>query len=58
MIPNTLHYVYIKKRPWKLHHDSHIKTLFEENHDFPQAYSHHLWESSGKDYLGKLTEEK
>ena len=29
--------------------------LFEQNHKFENAYSHHLWESSGKEYLDTLT---
>jgi len=40
---------------WPLYHDNHIKALFEEKHSFPNAYSHHLWESSGKQYLQQLT---
>jgi hypothetical protein len=43
---------------WPLYHDLHIKALFEENHTFPNAYSHHLWESSGKKYLEELTVDK
>ena len=43
---------------WPLYHDMHIKALFEQNHDFNNAYSHHLWESSGKKYLNELTIEK
>jgi hypothetical protein len=40
---------------WPLYHDLHIKALFEQDHEFPNAYSHHLWESSGKEYLNGLT---
>lgn len=40
---------------WPLYHESHVKALFEEVHEFPNAYSHHLWESSGKKYLDNLT---
>ena len=31
--------------------------LFEHNIQFPNAYSHHLWESSGKKYLDTLTKD-
>jgi len=41
---------------WPLYHQDHIEAMFEQNHDFPNAYSHHLWESSGKKYLDNLTE--
>jgi len=40
---------------WPLYHENHMKMLFEEIHEFPNAYSHHLWESSGKRYLEELT---
>jgi hypothetical protein len=43
---------------WPLYHQDHIEALFENNHNFPNAYSHHLWESSGKKYLSEMTEEK
>jgi hypothetical protein len=43
---------------WPLYHQKHIEIIFEENHRFPNAYSHHLWESSGKKYLKEMTEEK
>lgn len=43
---------------WPLYHEEHIKALFEENYEFSSAYSHHLWESSGKKYLQELTLEK
>lgn len=39
---------------WPLYHTNHMKALFEENHKFPNAFSHHLWESSGKKYLDTL----
>lgn len=42
---------------WPLYHSDHMKMLFEEVHHFPNAYSHHLWESSGKEYLNQLTED-
>jgi hypothetical protein len=36
-----------------------LKSMFEEVHEFPEAYLHHLWESFGWDnYLSKLTVEK
>ncbi len=40
---------------WPLYHTDHMKQLFEESHQFPNALSHHLWESSGKEYLSNLT---
>jgi len=40
---------------WPLYHQYHIEMLFEQNHKFENAYSHHLWESSGKEYLDTLT---
>ena len=40
---------------WPLYHQHHIEMLFEQNHKFENAYSHHLWESSGKEYLDTLT---
>lgn len=43
---------------WPLYHQEHMKVLFEKNLRFPNAYSHHLWESSGKQYLDEMTEEK
>jgi hypothetical protein len=43
---------------WPLYHEFHMKALFEEYYEFPNAYSHHLWESSGKTYLDDLTVEK
>jgi hypothetical protein len=31
--------------------------MFEEVHDFPEAYLHHLWESfAWEKYMSKLTE--
>ena len=39
---------------WPLYHQSHMEVLFEQNHTFNNAYSHHLWESSGKKYLDLL----
>ena len=43
---------------WSLYHQEHMKVLFEKNLRFPNAYSHHLWESSGRQYLDEMTEEK
>lgn len=40
---------------WPLYHQTHMEVLFEQEHTFPNAYSHHLWESSGKKYLDNLT---
>ncbi len=40
---------------WPLYHQTHIEMLFEQKHKFVNAYSHHLWESSGKKYLDNLT---
>jgi hypothetical protein len=42
---------------WPLYHQNHIEVMFEQKHIFPNAYSHHLWESSGKKYLDELTED-
>lgn len=36
-----------------------MKMMFEELHDFPEAYLHHLWESfAWEKYMSKLTVEK
>jgi hypothetical protein len=43
---------------WPLYHQKHIEAIFEEDLNFPSAYSHHLWESSGKKYLEEMDEEK
>ena len=43
---------------WPLYHQPHVELLFEQNLKFPNAYSHHLWESAGKQYLDNMTEEK
>jgi len=40
---------------WPLYHQPHMEMMFEEIHNFQNAYSHHLWESSGKVYLDELT---
>ena len=43
-----------------LYHQPHVEAIFEEGKEYPNptAYSHHLWESSGKKYLDEMTEEK
>ena len=43
---------------WPLYHQPHIEMLFEQNMEFPNAYSIHLWESSGKKYLDEMTVEQ
>ena len=40
---------------WPLYHDDHMVGLFEEAHEFPNAYAHHLWETCGAKYLNSLT---
>lgn len=40
---------------WPLYHSDHMKMMFEEDQIFNKAFSHHLWESSGKNYLDKLS---
>ena len=44
---------------WPLYHQQHVEAIFE-NKSFPndEAYSHHLWESSGKKYLDEMTVDK
>jgi len=42
---------------WPLYHDDHMETMFVHDYTFANAYSHHLWESSGKRYLDELTEQ-
>lgn len=43
---------------YPLYHQSHMEMIFEQSHNFSNAYSHHLWESSGKSYLDKMSIEK
>jgi len=44
---------------WPLYHPTGIKDIFETpNYTVPNAYSIHLWESSGKHYLNEMTEDK
>lgn len=57
-IPNEITILNHEAFFWPLYHQSHIESLFEQNHYFPNAYSHHLWESSGKKYLDELTIDK
>ncbi len=43
---------------YPLYTETGLKQLFEEVHQFPEAYLHHLWDSfSGEKYLYKLTPE-
>jgi hypothetical protein len=56
-IPNEITILNHEAFFWPLYHQNHIEALFEQNHIFPNAYSHHLWESSGKKYLDVLTKE-
>lgn len=51
LCPYSFHY--------PLYKEEHLKKMFEEVHEFPQAFAHHLWESfSYNKYLSKLTVEK
>jgi hypothetical protein len=44
---------------WPLYHEDGVRNIFETpNYQAPNAYSIHLWESSGKKYLNEMTEEK
>ena len=54
-IPNDITILNYQAFFWPLYHQSHVEALFEHNHIFNNAYSHHLWESSGKKYLDNLT---
>lgn len=56
-IPDEIKIVNHESFFWPLYHQSHIEMMFEENHLFPNAFSHHLWESGGKRYLDELTED-
>ena len=56
-IPQELTLVNHEAFFWPLYHQSHIEDMFEKSMKFPNAYSHHLWESSGKKYLDNLTED-
>lgn len=43
---------------YPLYNKEGLQFLFEERHEYPEAYLHHLWESlSWDDHLSKLTEE-
>lgn len=54
-IPNEITILDHEAFFWPLYHQSHMEMLFEGLYEFPRAYSHHLWESSGKKYLSELT---
>ena len=54
-IPNEVTILDHESFFWPLYHQPHIEMMFEQNHKFKNAYSHHLWESSGKKYLDTLT---
>lgn len=42
---------------YPLYNPEGLKMMFEEVHDFPEAYLHHLWESfAWEKYMSKLTE--
>lgn len=56
-IPNEITIMNHEVFFWPLYHQSHMELLFEQNCNFPNAYSHHLWESSGKKYLDNLTKD-
>ncbi|MDX2047192.1 MAG: glycosyltransferase [Chitinophagaceae bacterium] len=44
---------------YPLYNEAGLKMLFEEQHDFPEAYVHHLWESYAWDkYLRDITPDK
>ena len=44
---------------WPLYHQDHVEAIFEPSDlHFPNAYTHHLWESSGKKYLDEMTVDK
>lgn len=41
---------------WPLYMPDHLAMLFDEDHTFPNAYCHHLWQSlSWEPYLSKLS---
>ena len=54
-IPNEITITNHQSFFWPLYHHTHMKALFEENHKFENAYSHHLWESAGGKWLDDLT---
>lgn len=56
-IPNEITILNHEAFFWPLYHQPHIEMMFEQNHKFKNAYSHHLWESSGKKYLDNLTKD-
>jgi hypothetical protein len=57
-IPNEITILNHEAFFWPLYHQPHIEMMFDQNHQFNNAYSHHLWESSGKKYLDTLTIDK
>lgn len=54
-MPNEISIANYQAFFWPLYHTDHMKALFEDEYPFPNAYSHHLWESSGKEYLNNIT---
>ena len=57
--PSLLHVEPHTSFHYPLYHENHLKLMFEESHKFPQAYCHHLWETtSWNKYLKNLTPEK
>lgn len=56
-IPNNITILNHEAFFWPLYHQNHIEMFFEQNHVFPNAFSHHLWESSGKKYLENLNKD-
>lgn len=56
--PDLLTIVSHKAFFWPLYHQFHMEALFKFNYKFEEAYSHHLWESSGKTYLDNMTVEQ
>lgn len=57
-IPNEITILNHETFFWPLYHQDHIEMMFENNLSFPNAFSHHLWESSGKKYLDEMTLDK
>lgn len=44
---------------YPLYDDTGLRSMFEEEHEFPDAYLHHLWESfAWEKYMSKLTPDK
>jgi hypothetical protein len=57
LIPDSITILNHESFFWPLYHQSHMDQMFEQIHEFPNAFSHHLWESAGKKYLENLTVE-